>query len=238
MSLVTGLDILFPMLLLFFAVHISASTVLKTMIKRYKQQAFILAAFVIFTAMTTVKSVPIALMALLPFVMGLSIEPILARATLVAPQLGIRDFLKWSELIKEAELTWLEHGRLRLPPGYSFLLDATLTTLAFVVAYNLGGTAESEKVSFAVSLALLMLGLFMMINNQDLLAQVIGLLVSEHGLFLAAIRLVRQKELAVIFAISLFFYLALTLTILLWVLPSLREKSQSLEVKDQTQLRG
>ncbi len=238
MDIIKGLDILFPMLILFIAVHISASTVLKTMIERYKQQAFVLAAFVIFTALTS-ASWAIGAVALLPFLMGVSIKPILARATLVTSEPLELDVRKWLGFVEEAELTWLEHGRLRLPAGYSFILDATLTTLAFVIAYNLGSALESiEKISLAVSLALLMLGLFVMINNQDLLAQVIGLLVSEHGLFLAAIRVVRQKQLAIVLAVSLFFYLALTLTILLWVLPSLRKMSKSLEIKDQTQLKG
>ncbi|NPA91107.1 MAG: hypothetical protein GXO55_06635 [Chloroflexi bacterium] len=260
MSVLRSLEGLFTIILLFFAVDISASPMLKTMIDRYQQQAFILAVFVFFTAATTPNApattnaphsanVVMFLVAFLPLSMSLAIKPILARATLVAPQekewqpfhhlRALRWRTAWREIramVAEAELTWLEHGRLRLPPGYSFIVDATLTTLAFVIAFNLSSTVQVT--SFAVSMALLMLGLFVMINNEDLLAQVIGLLVTEHGLFLAAIKVISQKNVAVFFAVSLFFYLTLTLTILLWVLPSLRQASESLEVRDQTQLRG
>ena len=65
-----------------------------------------------------------------------------------------------------------------------------------------------------------------------------GLLVMEHGLFLAAVKVIASPSVAIQFVISLFLYIIITLTILLFLLPELHRISGSIEVKDQQQLKG
>jgi hydrogenase-4 membrane subunit HyfE len=76
-----------------------------------------------------------------------------------------------------------------------------------------------------------------MSNKRDIVAQVIGLLVMEHGLFLAAVR-VAPPALATLFVVSLFCYVLVTLTILLWILPALHRASRSIQLSKHSQLRG
>ena len=92
--------------------------------------------------------------------------------------------------------------------------------------------------SLAVALSLLLLGIFMIISRQDLISQIIGLLVTDHGLFLAATRLLSKPPLVIPLVISLFLYILITLVILTVLLPDLRKTSRTLEVGDQTELKG
>ncbi len=226
---------LLAFLVLFIAVVISASSVLKTMITLYRVQAFVLALLVLTEGLRQKPlNFALPLVATLPLVMALAIKPILARATLVEHRRSLPRAVRAGTV----ELTWLQHGHLRLRPGLSFLVDTSLTAGAFVVAYRFNNGSIIDLTSLAVSMALLLLGLFTTINSEDIIAQIIGLLVAEHGLFLAAVKVIAQPSLAAVFAISLFFYIVLTLTILLWILPTLRRRSGSLRVDEQRELRG
>lgn len=76
-----------------------------------------------------------------------------------------------------------------------------------------------------------------MINKRDVIAQIVGLLVIDHGLLTAAV-LLAPSQLAPTFVLALLFYVLVTLTILVWILPALNRSSQSIEVGDNTLLRG
>jgi hydrogenase-4 membrane subunit HyfE len=141
----------------------------------------------------------------------------------------------------EVELIWLQHGRPQHSQIISIGIDMTLTVVAFIVAYRLVGRGQQGLIdtsSLAVSIALLLLGLFTMSNKQDIIAQIIGLLVMEHGLFLAAIKTIAFSTLAIVFTVSLFFYTIITLVILLWLLPALQHISDSIELEEQNHLKG
>jgi len=90
---------------------------------------------------------------------------------------------------------------------------------------------------YTVSLALLGQGLFTMINKQDIVAQIVGLLVIDHALLLAAV-LLAPAGLAPTLVLGLLFYVVVTLTILVWILPALHRTSDSIEVAANSVLRG
>ncbi len=76
----------------------------------------------------------------------------------------------------------------------SLLVAALLVGLAFYAANAALGLGLSEfgalpSTLLAVSLAVMLIGFFMMINRKKAITQVIGLSVMENGLFLAAIAL-------------------------------------------------
>ena len=71
-----------------------------------------------------------------------------------------------------------------------------------------------------VSLSLHLIGLYNMVVKRDIISQVIGLLVMDHGLFLAVVKIVAIPVPATFFVISLYFYTLITLVILLVLLPS------------------
>jgi hydrogenase-4 membrane subunit HyfE len=122
-------------------------------------------------------------------------------------------------------------------------VEIILIVTAFLVTYRLAGSVGEAAFggdatsSLAVSIALLLQGLFTMSNKRDIIAQVIGLLVMEHGLFVVAVR-VAPSALASLFVISLFCYVLVTLTILVWILPALHRASKSVYLDDNSHLKG
>jgi len=258
-GLIQQLVILLSYLMVIMALLISASTTLKQMVKLYQAQSWVLTFVVLLTSLEPGQfRLAVALLALLPATLAVAVAPLLGRASLIralpddqrnpgrsglrARAAELRDSLRNAPA--RADLIWLQHGHSRLRRGPSAAIDMMLIATAVLVAYRLARGVEgklaldSEVVpSLAVTIALLLQGLFTMSNKRDIIAQVIGLLVIEHGLFLAAVR-IAPSALAFLFVASLFFYVLVTLTILLWILPELHRASASIEVIDNSRLSG
>jgi hydrogenase-4 membrane subunit HyfE len=251
----TAAFLAFAMLLI--ALSISASTTVKRMIRLYQMQALALGIIVLLTLAggQSARSgsqgqpeavLPFAAVAFLPLFLALTIRPFLRRATLASPE--PREGRKASLTVRGADVIWLQHGRSQWPAVVSVVVNLVLTVIAFATTYRLLGTETRELIaaetidvnSLAISMALLLLGISIMANKRDIIAQIMGLLVMEHGLFLAVVRIRIDPipKLAFIFALSLFFYIIITLTILLWILPTLHRISGSIDLDAQRQLRG
>lgn len=244
-------------LMVIMALAISASTTLKGMLKLYQAQAWVLTFVVLLTSLgPDRRQLAVTLLALLPATLAIVVPPLLGRASLdppeprersAGPRPGLRARMtslraSLRDAPARAELIWLQHGSSRLTGGLSAVIDMMLIAAAVLVANRLvrgvSGTMAVDVVpSLAVSIALLLQGLFTMSNKRDIIAQVIGLLVIEHGLFLVAVR-VAPPGLAVLFIWSLYFYVLVTLTILLWILPELHSAARSIEVSDNSRLKG
>ena len=238
-------------LLIIIALVISAATTLKHMVRLYQAQAGALTIIVILTALEPNRNpTALGLLALLPATLALIVPYLLARASL-GPGWRNRGAVRdaWHRRVTAqrlaraaAETIWLQKGKSRLPGSMSAVIDMSLIAIAVLVGYRLVHAvtptlAPAIVPSLAVSIALLLQGLFTMINKKDIIGQIIGLLVVEHGLFLAAVR-VAPPALAPLFVLSLFFYMLVTLTILLWILPQLYRLSHSLEVGGNAELKG
>jgi hydrogenase-4 membrane subunit HyfE len=143
--------------------------------------------------------------------------------------------------IREALPVWLAHGLPVSRQVASMVVGLALTGMAYIIAFNLTVEVADDKSRpwiLSVSLTLLMLGIFTMINRQDLISQIIGLLVMDHGLFLAVIGLIERPDLKPTFVISLLLYILITLVILVILLPELHEESDTIEVADHNTLQG
>lgn len=237
-------------LLIIIALWISATRTLTLMVRLYQTQSCVLTIVVFLTALEPGRTLlALGLVAILPLALAMIVPPLLARATLdgrltrsaddnaAAGWLG-----RWTSsqrrALREAQQIWLQHGGSRLPVSISAAIDMFLIATAVLVAYRVpGGGLAAVAPSLSVSLALLLQGLFTMVNKNDIISQIIGLLVVDQGLFLAAVR-VAPQELADLFVVSLFLYVLVTLIILLWVLPGLHRTSSSIEVADSAELRG
>lgn len=228
-------------LLVIIALWISATRTLILMVRLYQAQALVLTIVVLITAFESRRTMlALGLVAILPLTLAAIVPPLLARATVDSGPTSLRGFsAAQRRALNEAEQIWLQHGGSRLPVSLSTAIDMFLIATAVLVAYRLGGGAELARVApnLAVSLALLLQGLFTMINKNDIVSQIIGLLVVDQGLFLAAVR-IAPPALADLFVLSLFLYVLVTLTILVWVLPGLHRTSSSIEVVDNAELRG
>jgi hydrogenase-4 membrane subunit HyfE len=124
--------------------------------------------------------------------------------------------------------------------------NSVWTFLAFFISFRLipsGGDGAGfqqpiDPFSLTISLALLLIGLYTMIVKTDIISQVIGLLVIEHGMFLAAIKVITIPGLTIIFVVSMVTYIFITLLILGYLLPHLREAFNSIEIDKINQLKG
>jgi hydrogenase-4 membrane subunit HyfE len=187
----------------------------------------------------------------IPGMLAYIIEPLLAQATVPrempwSERLG-HPFLRFlrsryreeaAQSIREALPVWLEHGLSPSRQRVSAAISLLLTAIAYVLAFNLMREESGRAWDLAISMTLLMLGMFTMINRQDLISQIMGLLVMDHGLFLATVRVIAWPSLIPIFVVSLFFYILITLVILVILLPELHEQSATIEIADQKELRG
>lgn len=237
--------------LIIIALWISATRTLTLMVRLYQTQALVLTSVVLITAFEPGrKLLALGLVAILPVALAVIVPPLLARATLDATIARSDEYndgegrlRRWTaaqrRALNEAKQMWLRHGGSRLPVSLSAAMDMFLIATAVLVAYRLSGGESAAKVtpSLAASIALLLQGLFTMINKNDIVSQIIGLLVVDSGLFLAAVR-VAPPALAYLFVLSLFLYMLVTLTILLWVLPGLHHTSSSIEVVGNAKLKG
>ncbi len=233
-------------LLIIIALLISATRTLTLMVRLYQAQALVLTSVVLITAFQHSRTLLVfGLLAVLPLLLAVFVPRLLARATLHAT-------IEWpseagggkgwwrratsaqTRALIKARRIWLRHGGSRLPVSLSAAIDMFLIATAVLAAYRLSNGVTAP--SLAASIALLLQGLFTMINKNDIVSQIIGLLVVDHGLFLAAVR-VAPPALAYLFVLSLFLYMAVTLVILLWVLPGLNRTS-SIEVAENAELRG
>jgi hydrogenase-4 membrane subunit HyfE len=242
----------FAMLLM--ALGIASAKTVGAMIRLYQAQSAMLALVTLLTAVeptsesnTLFGRPSVALVLILPLVLAVSIEALLARAT-VPTSLTLRDRIDYwlRDLPRQARPIWLEHGASRRSQMGSVAFNLILTAAAYVVAFKLVGVEPAlgeatiliDFNSLAVSLALLLVGLSTLSRKEDIISQITGLLVMEHGMFLAAIKVIVVPSLAIIFVISLFVYIIITLTILVYLLPELHRASGTIEVSEQQELKG
>jgi hydrogenase-4 membrane subunit HyfE len=235
---------------------------IRLMIRLYRVQSFILVLLTLLIAFdpevpSSTRTLLILFAILIPGLLAYIIKPLLAQATVVGEVSWVdhlaHPFLRFvsrrhreaaAHSIREALPVWLEHGLSLSRQITSVVISLGLTAVAVVLAFKIMGPQPGElpdrlrTANLAVSLALLMLGIFTMINRQDLISQVIGLLIMDHGLFLAVVGVVSLSSLIPTFVISLFLYILITLLILVILLPELHQKSQTIEVADQNELRG
>ena len=227
---------------LMLALGLVSSRSIKLMIRLYQVQSVLLISIVLITSAqqrVLAVSLPMLLATLPPLVLAITVEYMLARATLPPPEGRPTQYFRlayWRSLPPQAASIWLRQR----PPRISLVVGSIqlmLVMVTYVIAFPSLGKSDPDLFSLAISLGLLVLGLFALGTQRNLIAQVMGLLVAEHGLFLAVIRIAPPETLAV-FVLSLFLYILLTLMILLVLLPDLRRASDSMSVNDQRELRG
>lgn len=245
--------------MLFLTMLISTATSVHQMIPKYKVQSVCLALITLITAIFpndpeaagSLSRLGITLFALIPILLMMLIEPLLVLAS-VPEDISAIERIK--RLIDRKVLQnarhhaypiWLAQHPPKRSTFSSILLDLILIMLAFMVAFSLQnqhsgntGVFRYDASILAISLSLLLLGLSIMRSRGDIISQIMGLLIMEHGMFLAAIRLNTSSYVTVFFLIGLFLYIFITLTLLIFLLPDLHRISGTIEIDQQEQLKG
>ena len=150
--------------------------------------------------------------------------------------------------IVEADRAWREanYGEGKKPSmarmGASMMFFLILIVFAFVIAFSIPQIEiPRNRMGLGVAFALQFAGLFTMINKRDIISQVVGLLVMDHGMYLAMILLTKMPHPATIFLVALYFYTFITLLLLFFMLPNLRRITQSIAldfIRDTSDLKG
>lgn len=237
------------------ALGIISVRAIRRMIRLYQMQSLVLALLTGLIAFERAMDLRTRVLLIffavvIPGLLAYIIEPLLAQATVpreVPWSERLHPFLRMffrryqeesMQSIREALPVWMEHGLSPRRQIISVAVSLLLTAIAYFVAFKLIRDEPSRSQSLAVAMTLLMLGIFTMINRQDLISQIIGLLVMDHGLFLAVVRVIALPALIPTFVVSLFLYILITLFILVILLPELHATSKTIEVAGQNTLRG
>lgn len=142
-------------------------------------------------------------------------------------------FLRW--IVKKVDIE--ENLGLFINPMLSLLFVVLLSYMAYFFSKEIMGLSNKvEMASFAISLSVILIGLFIMVFRMKALAQVIGLLIMENGLFLAAVVLCGNMpffvDIAIFFDIFVF---ALILGIFVY---RIKELFTHIDIDKLTTLKG
>jgi hydrogenase-4 membrane subunit HyfE len=126
--------------------------------------------------------------------------------------------------LKDVDRSWRDAGghsvSHRVEDVGAFVL---IVVLAALIVWQFPNQSSSdETIGLVVSLTLHLLGLYMIAYKQDLISQTVGLLVMDHGLYLAVVKIVELPVPGLLFVIGLWFYTFITLFILYFLVPQVR----------------
>jgi hydrogenase-4 membrane subunit HyfE len=194
-------------------------------IRLYQGMSGLLAVLTIWTAVTN-QSVPAALLAMVPVGMAIFVSPILKY---IAGKTSVTTIM----IPDVVTYTTVRQRILCFGVGWG------LVVLTFWAIFTLlTGVNNVDTLRLCTSLTMVLVGVFSWIVRKDLLSQAIGLLVMDHGLFLMAESIILRVSTSFALIISLFIYLSVPLTCLLFVMPRLRQMPGGLQVDKHRKLRG
>lgn len=226
--------------LLVTALWITIRASVEQIIEIYRIQSYLLAVVTGMTALiklfeqeesgfpTTVFL--ILLTVILPVMLALFIEPILVRATLAVSSFKLR---LTEEEKGRATRIWRKTETSSTRPRDIFIF-VSLVGLAFLIAFQIIANPEqaTDRVGLMVSLTLHLTGLYNMMVKRDIISQIVGLLIMDHGLYLAVVKIVAVPVPATFFVVSLYFYTLITVFILVLLLPRIRRLFGSTDLSE------
>ncbi len=158
---------------------------------------------------------------------------VLSGMILTLKVIAIPLFLRW--IVKKVKAS--EDLGLLINPMLSLFLAIALIVLSYVFAEKVLGLTEKFAITpFAVSLSITLTGLFIMITRRKAVAQIIGLLVMENGIFLTATALCGGMPLLV--EIAVFFDIFVFVVILGIFLYRINELFTHIDVFKLSKLKG
>lgn len=231
----------FEIFLLFTAFLITTHNAVKGAILYYRIQSFLLALVTGSAALIFLLeqgNAPISSFWLipgvivLPLTLGLSIEWLLERATIQPSQNLFKQSLA-------AERAWLRRISEVSPLTVSLFLGliGLSTAVAFgdvLLPFDNPQFDLPLRISLLVSISLFLTGLLNTTSKSDIISQVIGLLTMDHGLYLAVVTIVDIRYLAWLFILALYFYTAITIAIIFFIVPNVRRETGSIHLDEIT----
>ncbi|MCA9929682.1 MAG: NADH-quinone oxidoreductase subunit K [Anaerolineales bacterium] len=227
----------FEIILILTTLLISTANSVQRSITHYRRQSGLLAAISgisVFLAWienpwSIETLILVVFVMILPILLAAYIEPILVRAT-VASQGGLRIDAPERQA---AQRIWQRNEGATASKAQELLVLAGLVVLAVLVAFRLDAAHFDQlRIGLVVSLTLHLVGLYNMVIKRDIISQVIGLLIMDHGLYLAVVKVVAVPYPAMLFVLGLFFYTLITVAILVFMLPMVRRQTGSINLDE------
>jgi len=228
MSISETLVLFFEYSLLIVALKITVTNSVARVINMYRFQCGLLTIAVALTAWAKLVksgeegiaiSVQLVLILVLPALLAIYVGKLLRRATAYGTPASDRPggervdaFQVWRDATEQG----VSH---RVLDVVTFVAVAIL---AAVIALRFDLKGPGETLGLTVSLTLHLIGLYMIAYKRDLISQTVGLLVMDHGLYLAVVRVVDLPAPGLLFVVGLWFYTVITLFILLYLVPQVR----------------
>lgn len=120
---------------------------------------------------------------------------------------------------------------------FSMLICGGLVVLSWYVIYNIEGITNSSAKNFLIySLSVVMLGLFFMISRKKAIGQIVGFLVIENGMFLAA--MLTTEGMPMIVELGLFFDLLTAFIIMGIFVFKINNTFDSIDINNLKHLKG
>lgn len=127
--------------------------------------------------------------------------------------------------------------RVSVPVPQSFLLGAGLATLGFVAASRIqGGAAGTPVDGLGAGVAVILMGFFLMVARPNAVAQLIGFLALENGVFVASLSV--SPSLPVLVAVLLLLDVLIPAAAFVVVIRLLAVRHRSAHTDELTELRG
>jgi hydrogenase-4 membrane subunit HyfE len=222
---------------------------IRQMINWYRAQSWVLALLTLVNstnlALTRSNGLYLLLLlcALFPAFLAVYIERVLAQATVRSPEPEpfFRRFLQPVERsLPIALLLWLRWGlptdRRVIATVVSLLLSALSAAVALELPPSWSEQSLSANIGVAIALSLVLLGIFTMVTRGDLISQLVGLLVMDHGIYLGVVRLLVSVPMVVVFVAGLLAYTLVTLLILFYLTREVQNRSGTIGVSAQRTL--
>jgi hydrogenase-4 component E len=145
-------------------------------------------------------------------------------------------FLPWllHRLVRRIRIEQEIHPFINMPA--SMLVCGALTVLSFVVARPFTSLAQLGSNTLPAALALLLTGLFLMINRRKAITQVLALLTTENGVMLAAIAL-STYGMPLVVELGIFFDVVVGVMVLGILVFRIRESFASMDVSRLNELK-
>jgi len=115
---------------------------------------------------------------------------------------------------------------------FVLLLGVALLVAFLIIPANQDIEKAKEAIGLAVSLCLHLVGLYNMVVRGDIISQAIGLLIMDHGLYLAVVKIVAIPVPATFFVTALYFYTFITAIILYLMLPQVHRWTETINLED------
>ncbi|MHB8718428.1 MAG: hydrogenase [Candidatus Dormibacteria bacterium] len=124
-----------------------------------------------------------------------------------------------------------------IPVPQSFLIGAAMATLGFIAANRIhGGVVGTPPNGLGSGLAVILMGLFLMVARPNAVAQLVGFLALENGVFVASLSL--SPGLPLLVAVLLLLDVLIPAVVFVVVIRLLAVRVHSAHTDELTELRG